>query len=91
MIKRTLVITLTDGKEITQDLSDFVKAMQTNPQLPPHERMPLNPPATHDAFKGLCASVFMSGVELLNTSSKDYLQVVAPSQIKTVEVIFTDH
>jgi hypothetical protein len=91
MKKRTLVITLTTGQQIQQDLTQFIKAMQTNTAIPAHDRLPLNPPATHEAFKGLCTSIMVGGVEAPNTSGKDYMQYIGPSQIKTVEIIFTDN
>lgn len=84
-----MVITLVDNTVIEKDLTDFIREAQSNPAIPAKDRLPLNPAADHPVFQGLLQFTLQNGVETPNTRSRDYFSFICPSQLKTVEIIFS--
>lgn len=88
-MKKTMVVTLVNGQIIQKDLADFIREAQTNTAIPVKDRLPVNAPADHNVFQGLVQFTLINGIESPGTRSKDYFSFIAPSQIKTVEIIFS--
>jgi len=88
-MKKSMIITLVDNTVIEKDLIDFIREAQSNPKIDPKDRLPLNAPADHAVFQGLMQFTIQNGIEIPKTRSQFYFGFLCPTQLKTVEIIFS--
>lgn len=89
-MKKSMIITLVTGQVIEKDLIDFIKNAQSDPRIQSHDRLPLNAPADHPVFQGLMQFTLTNGLEEPGTRSNKYFGFIAPSQIKSVAIVFSE-
>lgn len=77
-MKKTLIITLIDGREIRRDIS----AMNVN--------APIGAPANDQSYALLCQMFCTNGYTDIDQVSDTLYTHIAPSQIKTVAVKFEE-
>lgn len=75
MTKKELIITMTDG---TQHVEDLMKK----------RGLPFGAPANDMAFITLALEIARTGW-ISTSTNKEYAEIIAPSQIKKVEIKFT--
>ncbi len=73
-MKKTLVITLVDGRRLTSDLEKEAS------------KLPIGSNANHQFYAGLCDFIGAHGWP--EEGDSKYLKVIPPSQIKLLEVFF---
>lgn len=89
-MKKMMVLTLINDQVVQKDLSDFIKNAQSDPRISANDRLPINAPADHPVFQGLVQFTAINGFEELNVRSAKYFSWISPSQIKSIEIVFSE-
>lgn len=74
-MKKYLIVTLHDGREIKRDISTETMA-------------PIGSPANHEAYARLCQFTAMNGISDNERCNETMFTIIAPAAIKTVQVKF---
>lgn len=77
-MKKTLIVTMTDGKTVERDLT---AARDLNNRI-----IPLGTPANDPAYLDQCALLAVSGIVV--EANKEYAKYAGPGMIKHIEIVF---